>query len=110
VTDILLPLRHMHRPRLLVQAATFALKDYRREPALRRLFGAQPIPGSCQAFLKLLSLEADCDTDRRSRSATYSAARHVDIMIALLGEAAEIGRASLPHAKASAVSDLRLAI
>ena len=55
-------------------------------------------------------MERDCDEERRAGSATYSAARHVEIMAALLAEAAEISRARLPQAKASATSSLRLAV
>lgn len=110
MTDILSPLRNMHRPRLLLDASQFAKREYRRESCLRRLFGTQPIPGSCEAFLRLLSLEQNCDDERRDGSASYSPARHVEILAALLAEAAEISRARLPQAKASATSSLRLVV
>lgn len=110
MTDILAPLSHIHRPRLLMQAAKIAVGGYCRDFTLRRLIRDQPIPGSCQAFLQLLAMEDGCEAQRKGGNAEYDAAYHVEVMTALLGEAMEIGRSRLTQAKASATSDLRLAV
>ena len=77
----------LERPKLLVQAARCGLQEYRREPALDRLLGAGR-PRRCgETALCLLEIEADLDGQRRADQAGYSIARHVDVLIALMGEA-----------------------
>ena len=86
--DVLSMVAGLKRPRLLVQAARFGLDDYRREAHLPRLLGAveAPLrPGA--AILRLLELEADMDASRCRRAAEYRVARHVAVLVALMGEA-----------------------
>ncbi|WP_226780877.1 DUF6477 family protein [Oceaniglobus trochenteri] len=80
-----LPLSALRRPRLLIRAARFGLADYNRTRTLSRILpdtgpDADPLP-------PLLSREADCEARRRQGDATYSVARHVEILIALMSEA-----------------------
>ncbi len=72
------------RPALLMRAARAGLPAYRRDPVLRRLIGAVPPPA--EALQHLSEIEARHEAARRARSATYSPARHLDALIALIAE------------------------
>lgn len=77
----------LERPRLLVQAARHGIEEYRREATLDRLLGTGR-PRRCgETALRLLEIEAELDGQRRADLAGYSIARHVDVLIALMGEA-----------------------
>lgn len=77
----------LKRPGLLARAARFGVDDYRREVHLARLLSADRLPRHGQAIIELLELEEVLNTKRRDRAGDYSPARHVDLLIALLGEA-----------------------
>lgn len=77
----------LHRPRLLVQAARFGVDDYRRTHRLPRLLRTAVIPGTGPAILALIEIERELNDQRRQPGAPYSPAVHVDVLIALLGEA-----------------------
>ena len=76
----------IHRPRLLVRAARFGLLEYERDRVLRRLFHTLAPPAPSKALPMLLEREAELDAQRLDRAATYSAARHIEVLIALMGE------------------------
>lgn len=76
----------LRRPRLLISAARIGLNDYRRTRDLKRLFGAVPQPSAAATLSRLLDAEEALEADRRAGSATYSPARHVDLLIALMAE------------------------
>lgn len=71
------------RPRLLLSAARHGLALYRRDRDLPRLLpramGQPPLDALTEA-------EARAETARRGGEATYSFARHIDLLIALLAE------------------------
>ncbi|MCC7321920.1 MAG: hypothetical protein IT542_13200 [Rubellimicrobium sp.] len=85
--DILSMVSGLNRPRLLVQAARFGVDGYSRLAHLPRLMGgivpARPGP----AILRLLEIEADLERRRTAQAADYPVARHVEVLIALMGEA-----------------------
>jgi hypothetical protein len=54
---------------------------------LPRLVGYGALPRSGQALMRLISMESELDAQRRSGDASYSLVRHVDLMIAMMGEA-----------------------
>lgn len=85
--DILNRLKNLHRPRLLVRAARHGITDYKRERDLRRLVKSLPLPGPREAIERLLDEEAEIEQSRCERDARYSIARHVEVIIALMGEA-----------------------
>jgi len=87
MTDLLTLLNRLRRPKLLIQAARFGMIDYRRETALRRLLGCAGLPGNGAALAALMEIEDALDEQRRGDDAGYSARRHVDVMIAIMGEA-----------------------
>ena len=80
-------LQTLRRPRLLVRAARLGLGDYNRDRSLRRLLPGETPPRPGQAFARLAEHEAVIDQTRRDGGAAYSAARHVEILVALIDEA-----------------------
>jgi hypothetical protein len=85
--DILTRVEGLKRPPLLVRAARFGLDDYNREGQLPRLLCLLAPPRSGEAILRLLDIEAGLEDARLSHSADYSAARHIEIIVALMAEA-----------------------
>ncbi len=85
--DLLSKLNRLRRPALLIEAARIGVMDYCRERVLRRLLGASRPPGNGAALAALMELEDAIDEDRRNGRAGYSPARHVEVMIAIMGEA-----------------------
>ncbi|MGR3454672.1 DUF6477 family protein [Pseudooceanicola sp.] len=85
--DVLTRLTALRRPALLMRAARFGAAEYRRERTLRRHFVFGPLPGPTEALVRLLEIEGWQEDCRRTGDAAYSIQRHVDTMIAVLGEA-----------------------
>lgn len=93
--DTLVPisarLRQTRRPRLLLRTARIGMAEYQRERDLNRLLRlpATPAPGVATVEA-LLDLEAEMEglrTRPMSESGeTWRAARHVEVLIALLAE------------------------
>jgi len=85
--DLLNRVDALKRPRLLINAARIGSSDYRRELHLRRHLGADPFAKIPTALKKLIELEDNLNAARLQRSAEYSVSRHVDLLIAIMGEA-----------------------
>ncbi|MGV6848255.1 MAG: DUF6477 family protein [Marinibacterium sp.] len=85
--DLLSMLTSLHRPRLLVRAARCGAAEYRRDRHLQRLLGYGRLPRPAPALVQLMEIERDLDTQRREGDAAYSLIRHVDVLIAMMGEA-----------------------
>ena len=77
----------LKRPSLLARAARFGVDDYRRTVHLRRILQSDSLPRHGQAIMQLLDIEAEMDGLRLSDSANYRPAHHVEVLVALLGEA-----------------------
>ena len=112
--DIRSQLARLHRPALLVRAARIGSMSYARDTALARLFGPGPLPPTREALARLLEMEAALDEDRRTRAAQYRAAGHVEVLIAVMGEARDLdpepeAAPCGPQVKASDISPLRVA-
>jgi len=86
-------LASLRRPRLLIRAARFALRDYNRRRDLKRLMRAQIVPTPPQAIEILLAEEARLETARQGAGPGYDPGRHIAILVALMGEA----RLVAPH-------------
>ena len=95
MTDILHRLDHLRRPRLLIRAARIGAEDYRRDIHLPRLLGHDSLPRGAVALARLMEVEAALDECRLTGDAGYSTVRHVEVMIAVIGEA-RILRATHP--------------
>lgn len=77
----------LRRPRLLIRAAKLGVKEYDRTRHLRRLLG-HDLPGHPgAAILRLMEIEQDFDVQRRQENGSYSLSRHLDVLIAIIGEA-----------------------
>ncbi|GHF44842.1 DUF6477 family protein [Seohaeicola zhoushanensis] len=85
--DILAMLNRLRRPRLLIRAARLGARDYVRDRHLKRLLGYSALPRPSAALLRLMELERDIDDRRRIDDAGYSLSRHLDLLIAMMGEA-----------------------
>ena len=87
MTDILQTLNSLKRPRLLISAARIGLEDYRRDIHLPRQLGPSNPRSSQDALSQLIEIEQQMNTNRTTAEASYSVARHVEVMIAMMGEA-----------------------
>lgn len=87
MNELLMKLDGLRRPRLLIRAARIGLAEYRRNVHLPRHLGQGPLPRSSAALARLVELESDLNDQRRTRDAGYSTVKHVDILIAMMGEA-----------------------
>ena len=85
MSDFCKSLAALRRPRLLMRAARFGLGDYRRERDLRRLVKCGHSPE--ETVPSLMWAEEELEATRQSGDASYSVARHIDVLIALLAEA-----------------------
>ena len=92
--DILSTISALRRPNLLITAARIGLADYRRTTHLPNCLGMGPLPRSGSALLRLMELEEALNTQRKKHAVGYSAARHVEVLTAIMGEA-RLLRASL---------------
>lgn len=86
----------LRRPRLLVRAARCGAAEYRRDRHLQRLLGYGALPRPAPALMRLMDLENELDSQRRSGDSAYSLIRHIDVLIALMGEAHLIRAAQSP--------------
>jgi Family of unknown function (DUF6477) len=85
MSDIRTLLATLRRPRLLMHAARFGLGDYRRERDLRRL--VKSIASPEVSVPRLIEVERHLEDTRLAGDASYSVARHIEVLIALLAEA-----------------------
>jgi hypothetical protein len=110
VVSLLETLATRRRPPLLLTAARLAQGEYRRDSDLRRILRlpAPPAPGPGTVQL-LLDLEARCEHARQNQTGdAWRAARHVEILTALLAEA-RLLRAGFAQMNASGSDALRRA-
>lgn len=93
MSDVRTLLATLRRPRLLMHAARFGLTEYRRERDLRRL--VQTVASPEETVPRLIHAEERLEATRVEGDASYSAARHIEVLIALLAEAQLLRRAGL---------------
>lgn len=84
--DILSMLNTLRRPRLLMRAARIGAEDYRRTAHLPRLLGYGQLPRHGAALMHLIELEGEMNGQRLSDESSYSLLRHIDVLIAIVGE------------------------
>ncbi len=88
MNDCMTMLESLRRSRLLISAARLGVQDYRRERDLKRLIKTTRVPGPRRAIMHLLQIESGLEEARKLGEGRYSVVRHVEVMIALMGEAA----------------------
>jgi len=86
VLDIMTILNRLTRPRLLMRAARIGADDYRREVHLPRLLGCGALPRQTQALLRLVEIESVLSSQRIEEDSAYNLLRHIDVLIAIVGE------------------------
>jgi hypothetical protein len=85
--DLMTMIATLRRPRLLARAAKLGARDYDRERHLQRILGYGSLPGTGAALVRLMEMEREVNAQRVEEDAAYSLVRHLDLLIALLGEA-----------------------
>jgi Family of unknown function (DUF6477) len=98
--DVLTMLKEMRRPALLMRAARIGAEDYKRAVHLARLLGFGRLPGPVESLMRLMESEAALEEQRGAGMASYSVADHVDVLIAMVGEARVLQRAQAEKAAA----------
>ena len=84
--DIMSMLSTLKRPRLLMRAARIGAEDYRRSAHLPRLLGYGHLPRHGAALLRLMEMEAELNAQRVGEDSAYNLLRHIDVLIAIVGE------------------------
>ncbi|NVO55037.1 hypothetical protein HW561_04435 [Rhodobacteraceae bacterium B1Z28] len=95
--DLMTMITTLRRPRLLARAAKFGAQDYNRDRHLQRILGYGSLPGSGAALMRLMDMEKEVNEQRKEEDASYSLVRHLDLLIALLGEAQLYQASRAPH-------------
>ncbi|PJI91936.1 hypothetical protein BC777_0777 [Yoonia maricola] len=85
--DLYTRIATLTRPVLLARAARFGVDDYRRSVHLRRILQSDTLPRHGAALVQLLDIEARMNELRVDDAADYRPAHHVEVLIAILGEA-----------------------
>ncbi|GGE42070.1 DUF6477 family protein [Actibacterium pelagium] len=86
MSDLNSLLSSLRRPRLLIRAARIGLSDYRRDRDLGRILQEEGQTTAHLALDALITAEAEIESIRKAGDVTYSARRHVEILIALMAE------------------------
>ncbi len=94
--DVLGMIGALERPKLLVNAARHGVDEYDRERHLRRVLRAEHLPRPAEAIVRLLDLESAMNAQCVAKQAEYGIARHLDLLIALMGEARIVRATSRP--------------
>lgn len=89
--DVMSMLNALRRPQLLIRAARFGAQEYRRDRHLQRLLGYGTLPRPAAAILRLMEIERTLNDQRNSDDAGYALSQHVDVLIAMMGEAQLLG-------------------
>ncbi len=97
--DVLSMMDGLKRPRLLTRAARLGAQDYRRETCLPRFFGYGSVPRTAEALLLLIQQEAEMNDKRKAGDTGYSLPRHLDLLIAMVGEARLLRRSQISRAE-----------
>ena len=93
--DALTILHKLRRPKMLMRAAQIGVAEYKRVAHLPRLLGYGRMPKQSEAILKLIEIEKNLKALREAGESANNLLRHVDVMIAIVGEARDL-RASQP--------------
>lgn len=86
MSDVLSRIMRLRRPRLLNRAARHGVLKYDRNRDLCRILRISSVPSSVAVLGRLSVEEETMEQKRKSGDASYSIARHVELLIALLSE------------------------
>ncbi len=76
----------LRRPRLLTRAARLGLANYSRERTLARILESDAACSE-RVLQDLIQTEAELEATRKTGDVGYSVSRHLEVLIALMGEA-----------------------
>ncbi|MEX0303943.1 MAG: DUF6477 family protein [Leisingera sp.] len=105
--DVFSRLTLLRRPRILARAARLGAQHYCRKRDLRRVLGYGVLPRPAAAVMRLLEMECLMNDARKTGEAGYSLIRHVDVLIALAGEASYLRSSAATDAKTAAPAGRR---
>lgn len=86
--DIMTTIRQLKRPRLLTIAARHGMSQYKRDVRLTRLLDLTAPPKVVEGLILLIDAERQMNEQRKENAAHYSYARHIDLLTAIMSEAA----------------------
>lgn len=84
--DLNTRLSTLRRNRLLTQTARNAMSNYNRCVHLPRILDLMDPPSPVPALLMLLDCEASLEHARKEKAGTYSVARHIEVLAAIMAE------------------------
>ena len=87
MTDLFALVSNLRRPKLLIRAARAGAMGYNRNRDLKRVMRLTETPSPERALNALIAAEAEIEEVRRQGEANYSFTRHIEILIAMIGEA-----------------------
>ncbi len=93
MSDLRQNIAALRRPRLLMRAVRHGLSDRRRSRLLRQFAIAETCPRARVA--QLIEAEARLEATRLAGDASYSPARHVEILVALVAAAEALPRPAI---------------
>lgn len=96
MTDLLTLVSDLRRPRLLIRAARAGVTGYNRNRDLKRVMRVAEPPAPERALRALIAEEAAVEETRLAGAATYSFTRHIELLIAMIGEARLLPRPIKP--------------
>lgn len=86
MTDLTTQINDLRRPRLLVRAARHGMTNYRRSRDLQRIAGQTQVATPRAVVETLLHQEEQVEQTRLAHDGTYSASKHIELLIALMAE------------------------
>ncbi|MDG1737864.1 MAG: DUF6477 family protein [Paracoccaceae bacterium] len=92
MTDLSSAITSLRRPSLLVHTAKLALERFKRETTLDRIFGFEVSEDPKDVLMDLYEAEIDINEQRKTGDATYSIARHISVLTALMHEAQSLAQ------------------
>ncbi|MEM9968144.1 MAG: DUF6477 family protein [Pseudomonadota bacterium] len=101
MNDIFCMLAERRRPRLMMRAARIGAQDYRRKTQLARILGEDSLPRHGAAIIQLMEIENMLEEQRVTDDPSYRLTQHLDVLIALVGEALELRAIGDAHAGGS---------
>ncbi len=85
----------LRRPSLLVRTAKLALERFKRETTLDRILGFEVSEDPKEVLEDLYEVEKNINEQRKTGDATYSIARHISVLTALMYEAHSLSQSEL---------------
>jgi hypothetical protein len=86
MTPLYAALTTLRRPKTLMRAARFGMRDYNRDRDLKRLTKKPKTPTPDVALHELIAIETALEQTRQSGLGAYSVSRHIEVLVAIMSE------------------------